>query len=393
MSDNELRNALYEKAKRVIEKAAQPNGQISLEHVKVLEKLSKVIKVCDDIQLSQKSPPARKKWPVLAIMSISFLLVMLLLSVKVSKTEIETDFTLTEVKFTLSKPLKFIDKMKISALGITDLREIQLPRARDREGNIREIPPIIAPQGEPGYGILLSSVSDGESSGQITLTEGFTDRLLAEGTKVWLKRTDVPHQYRLWLRFPEKAVPSMLQVNVEGTVEVGLSNAPGEQFFYKRPKAIFMKPASNEISLDLTLESGAEAAFSPQLYSQDLSFIRIDQFSDEQNTYTRHVSTILSGELFLAELIEQKYTLRPGEGIQIEDSDGIIRTLKLSNNQIMMNFHGNVSGLSMGWDQNRKDLMPTWLEWLSARHSLKLLWGTALYVFGIAAAVYKFLKK
>jgi hypothetical protein len=31
--------------------------------------------------------------------------------------------------------------------------------------------------------------------------------------------------------------------------------------------------------------------------------------------------------------------------------------------------------------------MPTWLEWLRARHGLSLLWGTALYLFGLAVGV------
>ncbi len=392
MSENELRELLYERAKRLIEKTSQLDEQVSSKPVEELEKIGRVIKVCDEIKLSHESPPVRKKWPVVGILVVSFVVVMLLLTFKRSTTEIETDLTVTEVKFTLSKPVKLIDKMKFSALGITDLREIQLPRTRDRDGNIRDVSLITAPQ-KTGYGIRLSSVSNGDFPGVITLTEGFTDSLFTEGTKVWLKRTDVPHQYRLWLKFPENTIPSVLQVNVEGTVEVGLSNVPGEQFFYKIPKSIFMKPASNEIALDLTLESGTEFAFSPQLYSKDLSFIQIDQFTDGPNTYVRRISTILSGELFLAELIGQKYTLRPGEGIQFENSDGIIRTLNLGNDQIVINFHGGVSGLTTGWDQNRKNLMPTWLEWLSARHSLKLLYGAALFIFGIAFAIYKFLKK
>jgi hypothetical protein len=30
--------------------------------------------------------------------------------------------------------------------------------------------------------------------------------------------------------------------------------------------------------------------------------------------------------------------------------------------------------------------MPTYLEWLKARHGLSLFWGTSLYLFGLAAA-------
>jgi hypothetical protein len=36
--------------------------------------------------------------------------------------------------------------------------------------------------------------------------------------------------------------------------------------------------------------------------------------------------------------------------------------------------------------------MPTWLDWLKARRGLYLLWGTAIYVFGLIAGVLRWLK-
>ena len=40
-----------------------------------------------------------------------------------------------------------------------------------------------------------------------------------------------------------------------------------------------------------------------------------------------------------------------------------------------------------GWGENPSSLMPTWLEWIRARHGLSLLWATTLYLFGVITAI------
>ena len=42
--------------------------------------------------------------------------------------------------------------------------------------------------------------------------------------------------------------------------------------------------------------------------------------------------------------------------------------------------------MTSGSGDTRRSLMPTYLEWLQARHGLSLLWGTTLYVFGLVVA-------
>ena len=59
---------------------------------------------------------------------------------------------------------------------------------------------------------------------------------------------------------------------------------------------------------------------------------------------------------------------------------------------MVLNFQGTVQGMTIGRGRNEISLMPTWLEWLQARHGVSLFWGSALYLCGVAIAVFKWLK-
>jgi hypothetical protein len=52
-----------------------------------------------------------------------------------------------------------------------------------------------------------------------------------------------------------------------------------------------------------------------------------------------------------------------------------------------VNFRGTTRGIRSGWSDRPANLMPTYLDWLQAHHGLSLLWGTTLYLFGVAATI------
>lgn len=97
--------------------------------------------------------------------------------------------------------------------------------------------------------------------------------------------------------------------------------------------------------------------------------------------------------LYFQSLNGKERSLRPGEKIRFEQVRGEIRTLRLDDNQIALKFHGHVQGMSTGSPENRSSLMPTCLEWLSARHSLSLFWGTTLYLFGLITGILRWWRK
>ncbi len=78
--------------------------------------------------------------------------------------------------------------------------------------------------------------------------------------------------------------------------------------------------------------------------------------------------------------------------MRFKKSEGLIRALKLERNQLALTFHGDVQGMTSGWQKTRVPLMPTVLDWLRARHGLALLWGTTLFLFGVVNQVMRWWK-
>ena len=379
---DQLQNLLRKQAETLSKAAVQSHGRLSEEQVEALERLARVVEIRDKI----KPPKTRKRWPVALILGITLLIVTLLLAVRVQKTEIELELALSEVQFELSKPVILADTMILSALGVSELREIQLPRARNLDGSSRSAQSL-SWSGATGIALRLSVINDLKPRGTITLTALF----LPAGTRVRISRTEISDQYRVLLEVSEQN-RLHLQVSVKGTLQVALSGAPAEKLVYSIPRAIQMQAASNQVTLDLTLPTETQASFAPHLPVQALVFARTDQFVDTTGIYTRRVSTVLSGMLYFTDLNSREYPLRTGEGLQFKQSNGQMRILTMENGRLVLKFHGYVRKMTTGWEENRKNLMPSWLEWLSARHSLALLWVTTLFLFGLVDRVFKWWK-
>jgi hypothetical protein len=362
---------LSRQANAIRDEVIQSGGQVSAEKWAALERLARLAELCDAAQ-----PPPRKRWPVVAALGLTLLLVSIVLFLRMPATEIELDLALSEVSFVLSSPQMLSGAMGLSALGVSGLREVQLPPDASREASRRG-----ASDGAEAA-ILLSVGSSGNRRGTINLAP----LILPAGTQVWVRRTGVPRQYRVSLKSPQGSKLA-LGVDVNGPVLVGPAGAPAAEHDFASPKAVVLQPGSHEVDLDLMFPSGADAAFSSHISVRQLSLFRIDEFRDPTHTLVRHTSTILSGALYFASLNGQELKLRPGMGIQLVQADGEIRKLELGDRGVTVKFHGTVRGISAGSVETRRNLMPTCLEWLAARHGLSLLWGTALYFFGLLLSV------
>jgi hypothetical protein len=361
---NPLRDLLNRQAKAVSEEAIQSGGHVSAEQVEALGRLVRLVEICDAVRPSL----FRKWWPAVALLS-TLLLVSILFFARVSETEIELDLTLSEIGFVFPKQQILAEAMPVSALGVSGLEEIQLPRTRSRAART-----LRASEGV-GSAVHLAVASDGERQGTATLAA----LTLPAGRRVWLRAMEVARQYRLSMN----GSGLVLRVDVDGPIGVGFSGAPAEQLDSATPRSILLRPGSHAVDLDLTPSGRSTGAFPVGLSASDLSLFRIDQFMGAERTVIRRVSTILSGTLRFEALHGQERSLRPGEGVQFARSHGEIRALRLYDDHIALKFHGRVRGMTFGSGENHRSLMPTYFEWLRARHGLSLLWGTTLYVFGL----------
>jgi hypothetical protein len=141
------------------------------------------------------------------------------------------------------------------------------------------------------------------------------------------------------------------------------------------------------MDIDLELPGSSKGPFTEQIRVTALSFHRFEQYHASDRTLIRHASTIQSGTLHLEGVGGTRHPLRAGEGIRFERVHGVIRMLELEGQQAHVQFRGHVRGMQTGWGESERSLMPSYLEWLEARHGLYLLWGSTLYIFGLVAGL------
>jgi hypothetical protein len=365
---NQLRDLLRRQAEAASDEATQAGGNISPERVEELKRLAQLVEITEAAQ----PQPARKRWPILVALGGTLLIVSILLFARVAETEIELDLALSEVGFVLPKQQVLAETMGLAALGVSGLREIQLPEIGG--------PGDSGPQASDRVRLSTASgASGGKRQGSITLAT----LLLPPETRVWLCYTGLPHQYRLSL----KGANLELRADVNGPLEIGLPDRVAAAFNFVTPQPVRLLPDTDAVDLDLTLLDTGKSVFSPQVSATNLSLFQIDRYQDDERIVVRRVSSILNGALIFESLNQRELKLRPGEMIHFEQIRGEIRTLRLQDNLIDLKFHGRVRGLGAGSEENRRSLMPTWLEWLRERHGLSLFWGAAIYLFGLIAGV------
>ena len=379
MSAQKLRKYLHSEAQRLGAEAYQNPEALSEEALERLERLERVVKLHEST--GPKIKP--KRWPTIVLLAAASLLISLLLVLRVPSTEIELEARVNEVQFTLSKQTILTDAMVLSALGVSELEEIRLPRSRD------QVAQSFSNSMHQGVGAALRLATLEDENALSTLT--LTALLLPADTRVKISKSAAANQYRLLLEFLEKT-NFTLQVSARGQIQVAPSGAPAVEYHFSIPSLIQLKPATKQLTLDLTLPDGAQSSLASHLPVKDMKFSRVDEFIGIADTFVRQVSTVLDGKLYLTDLSGQEHTIRSGEGLLLDDSRGPISHLSLGDGVISLLFHGNVGGMSSGWEENRQNLMPNILEWIFARPGLMLFWSQTVSLFFLVLGVWRWWK-
>jgi hypothetical protein len=339
-------------------------GIISSGRIEALTGLAKLIETRDSLQRKPRN------WLAALVLLVTLVAASVLLFARVSETEIELDVSLAQLSFALAEAQVLSGPVNLSALGISGLRDVQLPQSPSRS--------VSAGTDYAAPAVSLTPSSAGERRGSLTLAP----LVLPAGARLKLGRSDVANQYQL----STNATNLIFQAAAYGPIRISLPGSPARAIDFATPKTVLMRGGSEEVSLDLTFPTLPQSPLSPQLEVRDIAFSRVDQFLEANQTLVKRLSTILSGTLSFESLNGQELRLRPGEELQVEHSQGEIRSLELAANHIDFKFHGRVSGMAAGTGEGHRSIMPTYLEWLKARHGLSLLWATSLYIFGLVAA-------
>ena len=356
-------------------KAAQDalrTGEVSQEEIDALDRLTRLVEIDE-----ARRPTWRSRAPIIGVTIATLLVLSVLFFARVTSTEIELDVEATRVSFVLPSRQTLTDMLPLSRLGVGRLREAVIPRARDRDSEVFR-----SDEGE--VGVQVEPATNGDHRGTVTLA----GLVLPPAAAVSLTHAGVPRQYRVDIT---AAAPD-LHVALSGPTDLRSTGGGRRTLDFDVPGDLTLRSGKNGLFFDLSLQDGPSSALARQLAAQNISLQDVDETVDGNRTVIKRVSAIVSGTLYLEALDGKERKLRAGELLQFSRSEGELRSVRLEDDRIVLNFQGTVRGMTIGRGINQISLMPTWLEWLQARHGVGLFWGSALYLCGLATAVFKWLR-
>jgi len=362
-----LKDILQDKAKDLRDIIISSEGKVPSKEIENLEHLDQALKIFDSTQPSQK----KSKWQSLALLLLICIGISLLALIRQRKTEIELDLSTNLVSFELMDPAQILNDLVFTELGVTGLTEIFISPSK-----MVDLRPYQRPD---NYGDAISiAVSSSKASPGNGTISGLNFPL---GTTISIEKANIPNQYVLSFRTPENTGIE-LNMSVTGIVQVGYSKKQAEIYQYDTPKSIRLKSISNKTKLNITVSGDSSTAIASQIKVRDISFIKKVDVQD--------ISGVMSGNIYLMDLKDQKYDLRTGENLAIEVYVGFIRIIKPLNGSLKVEFSGHVRGMNSGWQQDKRSLMPTWLESIRTNYTIALFWGSLVFLFSLGQSIYKF---
>lgn len=335
--------------------AVRNGGVIPESALSDVARLAELIEIRDKLKI----PPRRQRWPVAVMFALTLLLASILFFTHVHETGIDMQAALSEVELGFSADRPWTDAMQLSSLGVSGLTDVTGPPGTDA-----------VPRSS-----LKLSVAAGQPSGQLTLAPIF----LPAKSRVWLRTSESPGSYRMSIQ----AKDVQFRADVMGRINIA---GIGAVQSFRSPQGFLLNGGSREAELKFVFLNKEQNPFVQHLPLQTISMSGVEEFRDGDRMLARKVSSVISGVLYFESLGGRERKLRQGETLEIEPANGVLERIAVTDGRIVLEFHGIVYGIKTG-DNSRTDLMPTCLEWLQARHGLSLMWGTAIYLFGLAMGV------
>jgi hypothetical protein len=363
-----LRAQLADKVRDLAEEARQNGGNIDADALANAQRLSQLW------QLQRDLTPSREKnrWAVAALFAATVAIVSVLLLAHVRESEVELDLMVSELRFKVDSRQQLTDMLQLETLGASGLSRVALPGI-DANGSA------------PVSAVRLSADASGAAAGTISL-----EPMVAPAhAEITLSVGDVPGEFRLSI----SRLDAVLRADVNGTIHAAGPRSPQQTLNVATPQSIVLTPGSTGVNLDLALQSADATLVAPGLTITDMTVMRIDEVHEGGETVVRAASTILSGSVYLEELGGRELRLRANEGLRFAAAFGEIRSIGRKGGGLALNFHGRVRGMVSGPLEHPRNLMPRWLDWLRANQPLSLLWGSAIYLFGLSTAVRQWWEK
>ncbi|MCP4319006.1 MAG: hypothetical protein GY789_24190 [Hyphomicrobiales bacterium] len=358
-----LRQQVTEARNRVLDN----DGQISADEADRLERFARLVEITEQVE----EPAQRPRWPVAAVLALTLGVVSSLLFLRVPSTNVVIDFKVGALGLVVPQSQILNEPTSLVKLDAEGLAHVRIPRSKGRSGQALSATDEIWSQ--------LQLRAPKSALGRITLQPLAPPR----GTRIWLRKTSLPNQFSLSLQHEE--IKTVTSLTVSG--RLGLRSPDGSNFDrdFGRGRALHLTGSGNVVDFLMTVADDGRELFSRIIPVSALTLMRVHQEVAGQTQVEE--STIWSGTIYFNDLGEMSRALRAAESLRLEVSEGYIRTLTLAGDYFVFSFHGEVENLTVGEGSGQHSLMPTYLEWMSSQHALSLLWGAAMYVFGLALAV------
>jgi hypothetical protein len=354
--------------------AAETTGIVDDEAFERLQRLSRLA--------DESRPPRIWLIPLVAFSLLTIFVVLLVARQK--ETEIEMDLTVEELHFRLSKAVPVVEDQFLRAFNANSLSGVVLngvdwpaPSGVACRLNAEIVDKRVKTDAITLPVLVFSKNSDlSISRSGVAMRFGFRS--------AGLNNENDPRAFSIRAFLRGKAVVST-DCNPDGALRALPWTGPSSLTLRFRTTAL------------LTTEPLTPVKFARQIPFENLRLVSDDR--DQTGTApedTRH-SSVLSGTLFLDALNAKPLPLRPFEDLAFTSSRGYIRTISLplaagvGNEDLHLQGHAGVQGMTFGAGINKRSRMPNLLEWLSAQTSITLLWAATAYVFGIVLALLRWL--
>lgn len=365
---DEVRALLDTKLRELADAALANDGQVSKnEALASAERIARLLQ----IQRQLAPPvPTGQRWRMAALFAATLGLLSLLLVATVLETEVELDLVVSELRFKLATRQQLSEPLQLASLGASGLAGVMLPAA---------------PLGAGGAARVLLQAASTPGGGTISLAP----LVGPQGAEVTLRAGDMPNELRLSV----KGLDASMQVDLSGSVTALLTRQAKQTIASATPQAVALVPGPADVDLDLIALNPALSVLAPSLAISTLALVRIDEVAQGGRSVVRRVSTLHSASVFFDELAGRELRLRAREALRFDEAQGVIRELRFADGRLIVNFHGKVRGMVSGSLEHPRKLMPSLLEWLRANQPLALLWGSALYVFGLLTTMWQWWRK
>ena len=367
-----LNRLLAQRTARLARQALDADGRVEPVDVQAAQNLADVVEL-----LGRTRPHLNwRRAPLLIALAAAAILAFSLSVLRVGQTEIALDLSVSEVTLRLAKAREIVPALSLASLGIVGAQSIELPAVLD--------PALRTAAGEAAAAVRLETVAGAGSIdlGPLTLPKAARVSLSVNDSASPAPATE-PGRYRLTLA----DAPAQLGASVRGSVRYTVAGQAPETRDAAVPKPVWARSGTGPLDLELALATARSVELASPIDIDGLSLQHIDAPRSGDSEAPQPVSSLRAGTLYLVALDSKERKLLAHELLGWEQIRGQVSALRLEPGQITLRLQASVRGLVVGSGENRRSLMPTWLEWLRERHGLSLFWGSAVYMFGLMTGI------